>query len=66
MRRRREHGRGWAASLLLLLTPFRVLVEEAERAILREALAFHGGQMARKARALGLRGKGDEAEPEDE
>jgi DNA-binding NtrC family response regulator len=58
--------------------PFRVLVEEAERAILQEALASHGGQMAatargldlershlyKKARALGLRGKGDD-EPEE-
>jgi len=55
--------------------PFRVLAEEAERTILQEALAHHGGQMAKvaraldlershlykKARALGLRGdKGDE------
>ena len=56
--------------------PFRVLVEEAERVILQDALAHHGGQMAataraldlershlyKKARALGLRGadKGDE------
>jgi DNA-binding NtrC family response regulator len=55
--------------------PFRVLVDEAERAILVDALAHHGGQMAatargldlershlyKKARALGLRGdKGDE------
>jgi DNA-binding NtrC family response regulator len=54
--------------------PFRVLSEEAERVILQEALAQHGGQMAataraldlershlyKKARALGLRGdKGD-------
>jgi DNA-binding NtrC family response regulator len=50
--------------------PFRVLVEEAERAIIEEALRSHGGQMAataralelershlyKKARALGLRG----------
>ena len=50
--------------------PFRVLVEEAERVVLTEALAHHGGQMAattraldlershlyKKARALGLRG----------
>jgi len=34
--------------------PFRVLVEEAERAILEQALAHHGGQMAASARALGL------------
>jgi DNA-binding NtrC family response regulator len=56
--------------------PFRVLVDEAERAILDGALAHHGGQMAatargldlershlyKKARALGLRGEkaGDE------
>jgi DNA-binding NtrC family response regulator len=57
--------------------PFRVLADEAERTILEEALAHHGGQMAKaaraldlershlykKARALGLRGaKGDEAD----
>jgi DNA-binding NtrC family response regulator len=35
-------------------TPFRVLSEEAERTILEEALAHHGGQMAATARALGL------------
>ncbi len=55
--------------------PFRVLVEEAERQIIQDALAHHGGQMAataraldlershlyKKARALGLRGeKGDD------
>jgi DNA-binding NtrC family response regulator len=56
--------------------PFRVLVEEAERQILQDALVHHGGQMAataraldlershlyKKARALGLRGdsKSDE------
>jgi DNA-binding NtrC family response regulator len=34
--------------------PFRVLVEEAERAIVEEALTDHGGQMAATARALGL------------
>jgi DNA-binding NtrC family response regulator len=53
-------------------TPLRVLVEEAERVILQEALAHHGGQMSataraldmershlyKKARALGLRGSG--------
>jgi DNA-binding NtrC family response regulator len=51
--------------------PFRVLVEEAERIILTDALAHHRGQMAataraldlershlyKKARALGLRGE---------
>jgi DNA-binding NtrC family response regulator len=52
--------------------PFRVLVEEAERQIIQDALTHHGGQMAstaraldlershlyKKARALGLRGEG--------
>jgi DNA-binding NtrC family response regulator len=56
--------------------PFRVLVDEAERVILEEALAHHGGQMAKtaraldlershlykKARALGLRGDKPEAD----
>jgi DNA-binding NtrC family response regulator len=56
-----------------------VLAEEAERVILQEALAQHGGQMAataraldlershlyKKARALGLRG-GDKGEADDE
>jgi DNA-binding NtrC family response regulator len=58
--------------------PFRVLGEEAERTILEEALAHHGGQMAatarglglershlyKKCRALGLRGDKGEAEEE--
>jgi DNA-binding NtrC family response regulator len=34
--------------------PFRVLAEEAERRILEEALAAHGGQMTATARDLGL------------
>jgi DNA-binding NtrC family response regulator len=34
--------------------PFRVLSEEAERAILEQALAHHGGHMAATARGLGL------------
>jgi DNA-binding NtrC family response regulator len=34
--------------------PFRVLVEEAERVILQESLAHHGGQMSATARALDL------------
>ncbi len=34
--------------------PFRVLAEEAERRILEEALAAHGGQMSATARDLGL------------
>jgi DNA-binding NtrC family response regulator len=34
--------------------PFRVLVEEAERVILQDALGHHGGQMAATARALDL------------
>ena len=59
--------------------PFRVLVEEAEQRILKDALAHHGGQMAataraldlershlyKKARALGLRGEAG-AESRDE
>ncbi|MDP9152595.1 MAG: sigma-54 dependent transcriptional regulator [Myxococcota bacterium] len=58
--------------------PFRVLVEEAERVVLQEALTHHGGQMAataraldlershlyKKARALGLRGEKTDAEDE--
>jgi DNA-binding NtrC family response regulator len=58
--------------------PFRVLVEEAERTILQEALKHHGGQMAatargldlershlyKKFRALGLRGKDKEGDEE--
>jgi DNA-binding NtrC family response regulator len=34
--------------------PFRVLVEDCERAILEEAISHHDGQMAATARALGL------------
>jgi DNA-binding NtrC family response regulator len=34
--------------------PFRVLVEEAERTILEEALGHHGNQMTATARDLGL------------
>jgi two-component system, NtrC family, nitrogen regulation response regulator NtrX len=58
--------------------PFRLLVEEAERVIVQEALSQHGGQMAataraldlershlyKKARALGLRGDKSEADEE--
>jgi DNA-binding NtrC family response regulator len=58
--------------------PYRVLVEEAERVIVQEALAHQGGQMAataraldlershlyKKARALGLRGEKNESEEE--
>jgi DNA-binding NtrC family response regulator len=43
-----------AAGLYRPGVPFRVLSEEAERAILEEALAHHGGQMAKTARALDL------------
>jgi DNA-binding NtrC family response regulator len=58
--------------------PFRVLAEEAERAIIEQALAHHGGQMAATARALGLERshlykkckalglRGDKAEPDEE
>jgi DNA-binding NtrC family response regulator len=77
----RSVGAGGAASKAGLYqpgVPFRVLSEQAERSIVEEALAHHGGQMAataralglershlyKKARALGLRGdKDDEAEP---
>lgn len=34
--------------------PFKVLVEEAERAVIEQAIAHHGGQMAATARGLGL------------
>jgi DNA-binding NtrC family response regulator len=64
---------GASAGLYRPGVPFRVLSEEAERTILEEALAHHGGQMTRaaraldlershlykKCRALGLRGGGD-------
>ncbi|MBX3183741.1 MAG: sigma-54-dependent Fis family transcriptional regulator [Polyangiaceae bacterium] len=43
-----------AAGLYRPDVPFRVLVEEAERTILEEALAHHGGQMTATSRALGL------------
>jgi len=71
-------GARGAAGLYRAGVPFRVLVEEAERVVLQEALAHHGGQMAataraldlershlyKKARALGLRG--DKGESDDE
>ena len=67
-------GSPTATGLYRAGVPFRVLVDEAERAILEEAIAQHGGQMAataralglershlyKKTRALGLRGKDDE------
>jgi DNA-binding NtrC family response regulator len=43
-----------AAGLYRPGVPFRVLVEEAERVILQESLAHHGGQMSATARALDL------------
>jgi DNA-binding NtrC family response regulator len=58
--------------------PLRVLVDEAERAILESAMAHHGGQMAATARALGLERshlykkckalglRGDKGDPDDE
>jgi DNA-binding NtrC family response regulator len=60
--------------------PFRVLVDEAERVVIQEALAHHGGQMAataraldlershlyKKARALGLRGGAGEGPRTDD
>ncbi len=53
----RSVGMGGAqpsAGLYQVGVPFRVLAEQAERAIVEEALAHHGGQMAATARALGL------------
>ncbi|MEB2311197.1 MAG: sigma-54 dependent transcriptional regulator [Sorangiineae bacterium] len=53
----RSLGMGVAATACGLYrpgVPYRVLVDEAERTILEEALAHHGGQMASTARALGL------------
>jgi len=47
-------GAAPAASLFRAGQPFRVLSEEAERTILEQALAHHGGQMAATARGLGL------------
>lgn len=43
-----------AAGLYRPDVPFRILVEEAERTILDEALTHHANQMAATARALGL------------
>jgi len=43
-----------AAGLFRPGVPFRILVDEAERTILQEAIAHHGGQMAATARALDL------------
>jgi DNA-binding NtrC family response regulator len=42
------------AGLFRAGVPFKVLADEAERAILEQALAHHGGQMAATARGLGL------------
>ncbi len=64
-------GASKATGLFRPGVPFRVLVEEAERQIVQDAMAHHGGQMAataraldlershlyKKARALGLRGE---------
>ncbi|MEZ4229706.1 MAG: sigma-54 dependent transcriptional regulator [Polyangiaceae bacterium] len=47
-------GHAKTAGLYRPDVPFRVLVEEAERTILEEALAHHSGQMAATARGLGL------------
>jgi DNA-binding NtrC family response regulator len=43
-----------AGGLFRPAMPFRVLVEEAERTILQEALKHYGGQMAATARGLEL------------
>jgi DNA-binding NtrC family response regulator len=72
-------GGAMAGGLYRHGVPFRVLVEEAERVIVQEALAHHSGQMAataraldlershlyKKARALGLRGEA-KSEGDDE
>ncbi|HEY8087359.1 MAG TPA: sigma 54-interacting transcriptional regulator, partial [Polyangiaceae bacterium] len=69
-----------AAGLYRAGVPFRVLVDEAERVILQEALTHHGGHMAataraldlershlyKKARSLGLRGDAKETESGDD
>jgi DNA-binding NtrC family response regulator len=69
-------GQPPATGLYRAGVPMRVLVEEAEREIIQEALAHHGGQMSaaaraldlershlyKKARALGLRGEKGEGE----
>jgi DNA-binding NtrC family response regulator len=47
-------GASKAAGLYRPGVPFRVLVEEAERVILQDALTHHAGQMAATARALDL------------
>jgi len=47
-------GTAPAGALYRAGVPFRVLSEEAERAIIEQAIAHHGGQMAATARALGL------------
>ena len=71
-RKRRRKRRGYYRPGV----PFRVLVEEAERTILTDALTHNGGQMAatargldlershlyKKTRALGLRGEKDDGE----
>jgi DNA-binding NtrC family response regulator len=60
--------------------PFKVLADDAERAIIEEALAHHGRQMTataralglershlyKKAKALGLRGESDKSERDDD
>jgi DNA-binding NtrC family response regulator len=69
-------GAAKATGLFRPGVPFRVLVEEAERQIVQDAMAHHGGQMAatargldlershlyKKARALGLRGEKNDDE----
>jgi DNA-binding NtrC family response regulator len=47
-------GSPGAAGLYRPGVPFRVLVEQAERTIIEEALGHHAGQMTATARALGL------------
>jgi DNA-binding NtrC family response regulator len=71
-------GAGGTSGLFRPGVPLRVMAEEAERAIIEQALTHYGGQMAatarglglershlyKKCRALGLRG--DKGEAEDE
>ena len=71
---------GRVAGLFRANVPFRVLTEQAERAILEQALAHHGGQMTatarglslershlyKKCRALGIRGDKTDADEESD
>jgi DNA-binding NtrC family response regulator len=72
-------GNAPRGSLYRAGVPFKVLADDAERAIIEEALAHHGRQMTataralglershlyKKAKALGLRGESDKGEREE-